>query len=252
MLTVLTLAACGGGKKSSSSRDFSEFRWPNSDIAKLLPVPKSNIGQIWIDSVDQLNVDVAETSQQDFNTYVDDCMALGFTSDYTKLGNNFFSAENESGYSLLLNYYEEDSIMSLICNAPWEDEAEEPDDTVEEPPDNEDEEELDEADDKTDTLDDKSDEADAGGTPAPESDSIEWKEWLRLYEEWVDEYVELVKKYNKNPSDTTLLNDYLKSLEKLAEWAEQGEKIEDELTGNDLKEYLATMTRILGKLNSIS
>jgi len=102
--------------------------------------------------------------------------------------------------------------------------------------------------------DDKDKEDDAPEDIPPEDDnqSSEWKEFLRLYEEWVDEYVELVEKYNKNPMDTTILNDYMTSMQKLSEWAEQAQKTQSTITGNDLTEYLKVMNRIVEKLNSIS
>ena len=79
----------------------------------------------------------------------------------------------------------------------------------------------------------------------------EWKEFLRLYEEWVDDYVELMKKYNNNPSDISLLSDYMESMQKIVEWSEKADKIQSDLSGEDLREYLATMSRIIQKLSTV-
>jgi len=88
-------------------------------------------------------------------------------------------------------------------------------------------------------------------TDTPSTSNSEWKEFLRLYEEWADEYVVLIKKYNENPTDMSLLTDYMDSMQKIIEWSEQADKIVSDLSGDDLKEYLATMTRIIEKMSAL-
>ena len=88
-------------------------------------------------------------------------------------------------------------------------------------------------------------------TDAQETSNSEWKEFLRQYEEWVDDYVELVKKYTNNPTDLSILSDYMESMQKMIEWSDQADKIESDLSGDDLKEYLDTISRIIEKLSTI-
>ena len=99
------------------------------------------------------------------------------------------------------------------------------------------------------------DSTDPTDTPAPtaSASTYDWKEFLKDYEEWVDDYVALMKKYQANPTDLSLLNDYLAYMEKLVEWAEKIDEVELELADSPeaLKEYLETLARILLKLSDI-
>lgn len=87
--------------------------------------------------------------------------------------------------------------------------------------------------------------------PVPSGDSVDWQQFLEGYEAWVDDYVAFMKKYNDNPTDPTLIADYAVLLTEYAEWADKAEKVQDELTGDDLTVYLETMTRVTAKLNSV-
>ena len=82
------------------------------------------------------------------------------------------------------------------------------------------------------------------------SSNYDWKQFLKDYEEWVDSYVILLNKYKNNPSDLSILTDYIEQIEKLDEWSEKAEQVEIDLE-NDydaLKEYLEMLTRIIKKL----
>ena len=241
VITMLfSLVACGGGGNRTTrdpTEDFSEFRWPNSAIASLLPVPNSSFGRIWIESSSQLSVDVGNTTQAEFNAYVDGCMNKGFNVDYARLGNDFFTAENEAGYSLLLSFNNDNEIMTIALNAPREDEPE---------PEPEDEPELEVEPEQTPELPDENDDE-------PITSDVEWREFLRLYEEWIDRYIEILEKYNADPTDLSILNDYLEMMVELAEWAEMAEQIEVDLANdpNALREYMETLSRIIIKLSEV-
>jgi hypothetical protein len=94
-------------------------------------------------------------------------------------------------------------------------------------------------------------------TPIPtpingdDTTSADWREFLRLYEEWVDEYIEFMEKYNADPTNLSLITEYLELTIKMLEWVEMADELEDELTGDDLREYLATLTRIILKLSAV-
>lgn len=83
--------------------ELGELVWPNSDIASLIPIPKSNIGKITWETVDNFHVKVGNTTLKDFNAYVELCKEKGFTVDYSR-GEDSFYAYNEDGYSLDLRY----------------------------------------------------------------------------------------------------------------------------------------------------
>ena len=82
--------------------------------------------------------------------------------------------------------------------------------------------------------------------------AVEWVEFLREYEAWVDAYIVFMEKYKANPTDLSLMMDYLDMLQKMIDWAEKADEINNDLTGNDSKEYLETLTRIIAKLTAAS
>ena len=98
------------------------------------------------------------------------------------------------------------------------------------------------------------DEPEVIDTPQNEPSSgstVNWTEFLKEYESWVDDYVAFMKKYKDNPTDPDLLQDYSAMVTKLSEWSEKADKIQNDLSPDDLSEYLKTLSRILDKINSV-
>jgi len=242
LFIILSLAACGGGTKATPvpedadpNADFSNFKWPNSELAKLIPTPGSNFGYIHWEASYGFVIDVGNTSKGEYDKYVDECWDRGFVHDYNK-GNDFFWANNESGHKVSVRYDDEYNVMWIRMDAAKEDE-------IESTPDPKPEQ----------TIDTQTDSQTDGSTEAPIASNVDWKEFLRLYEEWIDSYIELLEKYNENPTDITILNDYLNMMIELAEWAEMAEEIEVDLANDPtaLKEYLETLSRIILKLSEV-
>ena len=77
-----------------------------------------------------------------------------------------------------------------------------------------------------------------------------WREFLADYEDWVDSYITLYKKYQSNPTDMSLLSEYTKLAGEVSTWATRAEDIEDSLDVDDLTEYTSSLARIVEKLNS--
>jgi hypothetical protein len=84
-----------------------------------------------------------------------------------------------------------------------------------------------------------------------ESSNASWKQFLKEYEAWIDSYVSIMKKYEANPTDLSLLADIAEFAEETAEWATKAEDIEDDLSGDDLVAFLETYNRIIQKLSSV-
>lgn len=83
------------------------------------------------------------------------------------------------------------------------------------------------------------------------SEKTEWRKLLTEYEEWVDGYIALLKKYKENPSDISLLSDYTQMMTELSEWSEKTENMKVELSEAspaEVAEYSAELVRIAGKL----
>lgn len=102
--------------------DMKELKWPNSDTAQLLPIPKSNIGHINWENSNGFFIYVGSTSKDDFDNYVDACKNKGFTVDYSS-GDNYYYSDNATGYHLELRYEGNDT-MSIGLKAPDKTETE--------------------------------------------------------------------------------------------------------------------------------
>lgn len=79
-----------------------------------------------------------------------------------------------------------------------------------------------------------------------------WRQFLKDYEAWVDDYVNIVNKYKQNPTDMTILADYTEMMSDMVEWSSRAEDIQDDLSADDLQEYLATLGRIIEKLSEVA
>jgi len=97
----------------------------------------------------------------------------------------------------------------------------------------------------------KSSSNDKKDTKKDSGSSTSWKQFLKDYERWVDKYVDITKKYQKNPTDTKLADDYMKLMGELSDWSKKADKVQGDLSDSDLTEYLNTMSRILDKLSKI-
>lgn len=127
---IFSMAACGQKtnppvlESEPEEMEFAEFQWPDTDIAKLMPVPKSTIGNINWSQDYGFVIYVAETSLDDYAAYVKECEALGFTSECRK-GDDYFYADNEDGYHVALNYQEGD-VMFIRIDEPKDEPVSEP------------------------------------------------------------------------------------------------------------------------------
>ncbi|MBR5323056.1 MAG: hypothetical protein IKU48_05885 [Clostridia bacterium] len=84
------------------------------------------------------------------------------------------------------------------------------------------------------------------------NDIVEWKEFLKEYEKWVDDYIAIVKKQKENPSDLTILTDYSKMLTQMSEWSRKSDDMAKSIKSTeDALEYSKEVLRIVGKLTEI-
>lgn len=83
-----------------------------------------------------------------------------------------------------------------------------------------------------------------------ETSDSEWREFLKEYEEWVDDYIEIVKKYKENPADLSILTDYTEMVGKLGDWSSRSDEIAKELSKkpSEAAEYAAELAKIAAKL----
>ena len=231
-------AACGQSNSSLTDETMGQIKWPNSSIAKLLPVPKSLIGSIDYDSEDSLDVDI-QTSKSDYQEYVNECKNKGFTVDYTSYGDSY-SASDSNGNEISLRYDEDENTMSITAHSATEDEG--------------DDEEYDE------DSDDDSQDSDSE-KPAPKSSkkaekkdgvNAKFKKTMDDYEKFMNKYVDFMKKYKKNPNDVNLLSEYTEIMDKYADWVSKIDDIdEDSLGSADAAYYIKVTNRVTKKLAEV-
>ena len=87
----------------NSAMKMETITWPDSEMAKLLPVPKSTTGKIYNNDEDSFSVYIGETTIDDYNAYVKACEEKGFTVDAQK-EDKAFSAKNADSYKLSVDY----------------------------------------------------------------------------------------------------------------------------------------------------
>lgn len=107
-------------------------------------------------------------------------------------------------------------------------------------------------DDKSDASENK-DTEDVEDTDYDTSDDANWKQFLKDYEAWVDDYIVVLKKYKENPTDTSILSDYSEMVSEMVDWSDKADEIELELENTDAAlEYSAELLRIAGKLAEVA
>ena len=243
VLLILTLCLCLCACSSTTSKNVGEFKLPSYGIATLLPQPDSCVGEIISDSADSFWVDVYETSQEQYNSYVDACKEAGFFVDYS--GSSFYyDAQNENGDSLSISYNEDEQLMSIAIDAATE-ETEPTTDGTTTPKETEPATEP-----KTEPETEPTTEPKEEPTTKPNDNLIdglrpEFKKAMDEYEDFFEEYCSFMKKMNADPTNLTLLTEYASFLEQyeetmdaLEEWENQDMNPAEEIY------YLAVVNRI--------
>ena len=124
IVVVLILIVLFKPDSNETEKELGELRWPSSPLSQMLPTPDSTVGEVTLESLSGLMIDVGNTSEDAYNAYIESCKEKGFTVDY-KSGSGFYYADNSDGYSLSLYYDEEEEIMTISLHAPSEESTEE-------------------------------------------------------------------------------------------------------------------------------
>ena len=99
-----------------TAMELGTLSWPDSEMAKLLPIPKSTVGKIVNDEEDGFSVYVGKTSLEEYKAYVSECEKIGFTIDAVKEEKHFY-AKNESSFKLTVNY-EGNNVIFITVDEP--------------------------------------------------------------------------------------------------------------------------------------
>ena len=218
------------------------LKWPTSEIASLLPVPKSRIGSISWESSDGFFIYVGDTSKDDYAAYVDECSAKGFSVDYDK-GDTYYYADNADGYHISLRY-QGNNVMTIEIQQPKEAAPENALET--ETPAVSESEDAPSASESVPSAE--------GATELVDGMRPEFKNAMDSYEAFFDEYIAFMNKYAKSDgSDLTLLADYASYMSKYADMMADFEAWGDEdMNAAEAAYYLEVQTRINQKLLEVA
>lgn len=109
--------------------------------------------------------------------------------------------------------------------------------------------------DNTEKVPENDSSAETGNDDIDISDGLdaEFKAAMDDYEKFMDEYVAFMKKYKKNPSDLGLLADYANFMSKYADFVEDFEKWEDaEMNAAETAYYIEVQSRVSKKLLEVA
>ncbi len=207
------------------------IKWPESIAGEQLPVPKSAIGKFTYEHADNFFVYVGGTSKADYAEYVNACSQKGFNIDYSK-GEDYYYADNSEGWHVSVRY-EGNSIMSIDIDAPSKSE--------------------DSSKATTPAIVERETSTTEKGTETEirNDDGIDpdFKAAMDSYENFMNEYVEFMKKFSANPSDLSMLAYYADYMSKYAEFVRDFEKWENvEMNATETAYYIDVQGRVSKKL----
>ena len=220
----------------NASMQMGTISWPTGTAGSLIPAPKSTTGKFNYEYDKSFSVYVGDTSQADYDEYVTACSDNGFTIDYDK-GEKYYRADNEDGYHLSLSY-EGNNIMLVSIDEPDEEDTSkaETSSTAE----------------STEAEDDSTDESNSSSVGA-DGMRTDFKEAMDSYESFMNEYCDFMKKYNANPSDTSLLADYATYMGEYATFVKEFEEWDsEEMNDTELAYYLEVQSRVTARLAEVA
>ena len=202
--------------------ELTEIVWPTRGAGSLVPAPESATGLIDSDSSTFFFAYVGNTDEPAFSAYVNACTDAGFDVDYDK-GDTWYYAYDNAGNYLSLNY-QGFNIMTVRLDAADEEDA------------------VEETGEPVDGM--------AETEPDDTSEvSSDFKATMDSYEAFFDEYIEFMKLYSENPSDTELLGQYADYMDQYTETMEAMSSIDaDSLSPADYAYYIEVQNRINEKL----
>lgn len=242
-----SMSASSSSSPSSSNHsiteDFKEIKWPTSGLATMLPTPESSYGEIYTESSTSLYVYVGNTSEEQYNAYMEACQEKGFTVDYTK-SSGYFRASNAEAYRLSLSYDEEESYMTIDLDAP----------------------KVASSSSASSSAASSSSAAEAvppatepqvqsAGNPDAPVDGIRpsFKEAVDSYEAFFNQYCDFMEKYNANPGSPTLIAEYAKFMAQYAETMNKLDALgEENMSDQELAYYTQATTRINQRLAQVA
>lgn len=104
------------GAASTYHNKHVRYDWPSSGLSSMIPQPSSEYGEIYYDYNDAFSMDVYKSTSDEYRSYVEDCIAYGFSVD-ARNDDSSYEAYNEEGYCLRVYFYSDDE-MYINVQAP--------------------------------------------------------------------------------------------------------------------------------------
>lgn len=222
-----------------SEEHSQEYIWPDSNLSKMLPQPETKTGMIEFDREDLFKLVLYDSSKEEFNDYVSKCKEKGFTVDYDTYESDIsvtYSACNAANkdYKLTVEFYKEDNYYDK----------------------NSMEIGLQKIEKETKENNSNNSNSTTGNNNAKKETATnnkidpKFKKAMDSYEDFFDEYISFMEKYNKNTSNASLLKDYTKYMKKYTDTMDKLKKMKtDDLNDAELKYYTDVQLRITKKLS---
>lgn len=228
LFIVARIASCAGMGKSKD--EVRTFTWPTSGIATELPKPKTNKGSINENSAESFSATLNEISQADYDDYVTACKEANYT-DFSGEGTDDFEATAPSGAKLTLSYYSSSKSLDIELEVTKDDTAQT---------------------DATDNTDAAETSTDAQTKTSPAASSSDFRALMDGYEQFMNSYVEFMKKYEDSDDTTSMLADYGSMMQQYSDWSKKFDDVdESSLSADDQAYYLEVQGRVAQKLSEI-
>lgn len=230
-LLELSFADYGEGKISISldaPKAAGDLAWPKSGLAALLPDPDKSKGSVKIDSASQFSAYVGDVTREEFDAYVDKCIDLGFSVEYSRY-DDVYEAEDASGNSLWLEYLGF-ATMQVCLDA-----SDESDESGDAP--------LSSSAISQEPEPEPSEQASDGGIDP------DFKEAMDSYETFMDGYIEFMGKYSNSSDAASMLVDYAKWMSDYNDTVKKLDAIDTSVLNDaEMAYYVEVTTRVSGKL----
>lgn len=228
LFIVARIASCAGMGKSKD--EVRTFTWPTSGIATELPKPKTNKGSINENSAESFSATLNEISQADYDDYVTACKEANYT-DFSGEGTDDFEATAPSGAKLTLSYYSSSKSLDIELEVTKDDTAQT---------------------DATDNTDAAETSTDAQTKTSPATSSSDFRALMDGYEQFMNSYVEFMKKYEDSDDTTSMLADYGSMMQQYSDWSKKFDDVDESSpSADDQAYYLEVQGRVAQKLSEI-
>lgn len=222
--------------KLKEPMDLKEIEWPKGEIGKMLPKPKSNMGEVYYEYSDSFSVCIGNTSISDYKKYVNKCIENGFDVDYDK-GEDYYRAYNSTGWYLSLKYEGFDTVSIRLEKK--DDEETTTESTTET---------------TTEVATEKVTTTEATTRETEQLNGIrpEFKEFMDSYEAFYEEYCEFLTGYAENSYNYKWVLEYASLTEKAEEMDDKlDEWDEEDLSTEEWLYFYEVTSRIYDMLDNI-